>query len=104
MVVGFDKDESQRRSKLGPLLPANGVTQEKFGSLMDIFTAGCLELIDAVSSHWEAKCAEQLNDHGRKLEALLTQERKTKANLRQEIYMLEQRSEREASEKEEAKK
>ena len=85
MVVGFDKDESQRRTKLGPLLPANGVTQERFGSLVDTFTSGCIELMDAVSGYWEAKCTEQLEDHGSKLEALLLKERQNKANLRQEI-------------------
>ena len=85
-------------------MPANGVTQERFGSLMDTFTAGCLELMDVVSGHWEAKCAELLEDHGRKLEALLIQKSKNKANLRQEIDELKERAEREAVAREEAYK
>ncbi len=102
MVVSFDEDESQRRSKLGPLLPANGVTQERFGSLMDVFSAGCCELMDAMSGHWEAQCAEQLESHGRKLEALLTRERK--AYLKQEIEKQKERADKEVIAKQESLK
>ena len=69
-------------------MPANDVTLDRFGSLMDDLTNGCMELMDAVTGHWEEKCAALLDEHARKLEALLTLESKTKANLRQEISEL----------------
>jgi len=85
-------------------MPANDVTKDRFGSLMDTLTNGCIELMDAVYGHWEEKCAALLDEHARKLEALLTLESKTKENLRKEIDELKERAEKEAAEKEQALK
>jgi len=64
-------------------MPENDVTLDKFGSLMDSLTSGCMELMDAISGVCEKKCAALLDEHARNLEALLTLESKTKAYLRQ---------------------
>ena len=102
MVASFNDIESERRLKLGPLIPEGDAPMDRFASIADTFKKECKDVIEKMMSNCKQKGAQKVEQQSRMLMTFCQEEIKPKEALRKENIELRNEAQEFKAEKDQA--